>query len=56
MNRTQDSYNAAATQGKNQKRFSGLLRRFLAAKTVTPFDFSTLYQEKLPIIYANIRV
>lgn len=56
MNRNQNSHNTASAQGKSLKAFSRLLRQFFAAKTVVSFDLSLLNQEKLPIIYANIRV
>ncbi|MFT3796665.1 hypothetical protein [Flavobacterium sp.] len=56
MNRTQNSHNATAAQDKSSKTFFRLLRDIFAAKMAVPFDTFTVHQEKLPIIYANIRV
>lgn len=56
MNKNQSTSNAAPAQGKLSKTIFRLLRQYFAWKAMLVFDLSSLNQEKLPIIYANIRV
>ncbi len=55
MNKNQNTSNNAPAQGKTVLNLFWLLRKCAPFKPSSVFDFS-LNQEKLPIIYANIRV
>ncbi|HEX8563368.1 MAG TPA: hypothetical protein VF676_10355 [Flavobacterium sp.] len=60
MNKTPDTVFFIRNGFTNVKSFRGLLKRFFAGKELVDLDvffrFSNTYHEKLPIIYANIRV
>ncbi|HMI07809.1 MAG TPA: hypothetical protein VK528_09715 [Flavobacterium sp.] len=56
MNRKRNSNITSEAHGNNGKSFFRMLKKIFAAKAMLHFDFTALHQEKLPIIYANIRV
>ena len=58
MNKNQNTETHSATRSET-KSFRRFLQHLLAVKGILSFDifqYSNTYNEKLPIIYANIRV
>jgi hypothetical protein len=59
MNRNQNTANPIFNGFEKQKNFFRFLKNIFAVKgvlSVDVFQYSNQYNEKLPIIYANIRV
>jgi hypothetical protein len=58
MNKRQNTNATAFTAGRDHKSFFGFLMRFTVngGSFFEVFTYANTYQEKLPIIYANIRV
>ena len=59
MNKKQNTNNATFTKNETNKAFKALLNRYFAINGLLNFDklrHTIIYDDKLQIIYANIRV
>jgi hypothetical protein len=59
MNKNQNTETHSFAADENNRSFFGFLQRLFEVKGVLNFDvcgYSNTFHEKLPIIYANIRV
>jgi len=59
MNNRQNTANFFFLDSENHKAFIGFVKNTFAVNSILGFDifqYSNTYNEKLPIIYANIRV
>jgi uncharacterized protein YutD len=59
MNKKQNTSNASFTKNETNKAFKALLNRYFTINGLMNFDklrHSIIYDDKLQIIYANIRV